>query len=76
MYKSKRTSELLQEIEANEAPANGGNMKWEYFSKLWMQQVTFQHYFSMKSLAAAGKFKNRRYRENNQKKTVSFWCLY
>ena len=28
-------------------------------------------YFSVKSLTAAGKFKNRRYRENNQKKTVS-----
>ena len=27
MYKSKRTSELLQEIEANEIPANGGAVK-------------------------------------------------
>ena len=29
-------------------------------------------FFSMKSLTAAGKFKKRKYKEENQKKAVSF----
>ena len=44
MYKSKRTSELLQEIEANEIPANGGAVKLVQIQTIFLSEFSHKSF--------------------------------